>query len=72
MPHKVLLLNYSHSAIKGHTHEVREDRLMGFGLFFGSKIQCLQWISDNKAECTNLHSWNVKLPPARLFSEGIA
>ena len=69
---KVLLLNYSNSAIKGMTHEVREDRLMGFGLFFGTKNKCLQWIADHKADCTNLHEWGDQLPDAQLFAEGHA
>ncbi len=54
---KVLLLRYSNSAIKGMTHEVREDRFIGFGLFFGSKKECLQWIADNDLDCTNAAEW---------------
>lgn len=74
-PRKVLLLRYSNSAIKGMTHEVREDvegtnRVSGFGLFFGSKKQCLQWIADNLAVCTNLAEWGERLPPAQLFAAG--
>lgn len=72
MRKQVLLLNYSHSAIKGMTHEVREDRLMGFGLFFGTKQTCLQWISDTDAECTNLAAWGAKLPAPQLFAGGRA
>jgi len=64
---KVLLLRYSNSAIKGMTHEVREDTLAGFGKFFGSKQECLQWIADNGAECANLNEWGEKLPVARLI-----
>ncbi|MER9961658.1 hypothetical protein NKJ72_11935 [Mesorhizobium sp. M0045] len=67
---RVLLLNYSNSAIKGMTHEVREDRLMGFGLFFGTKKQCLQWMADNDVQCTNLHMWGDLLPSAQLFAVG--
>ena len=65
---KVMLLRYSNSAIKGMTHEVREDRLLGFGVFFGSKQECLQWMADRGAECTNLSEWGEqKLPDARLL-----
>lgn len=54
---RVLLLNYGYSAIKGMTHEVRTDDLAGYGLHFGSKKDCLQWIADNQLECTNLSGW---------------
>ncbi|MBZ9683236.1 hypothetical protein LB531_21500 [Mesorhizobium sp. CO1-1-2] len=75
MRKRVLLLNYSNSAIRGMTHEVREDvegtnKVSGFGLFFGTRQTCLQWISDTNAECTNLAEWGAKLPAPQLFAEG--
>ncbi|BAV52540.1 Putative 3-oxoacyl-[acyl-carrier-protein] reductase (plasmid) [Mesorhizobium loti] len=64
---RVLLLHFGHSAIKGMTHEVREDGLIGFALFLGPRKECLQWIADHHAECVNLHLWGDQLPaPQRL------
>jgi hypothetical protein len=55
---KVELLRFAHSVNPNHKCEVREaGRLMPFGLFFGTKAECLKWIADHELECVNLAEW---------------
>lgn len=45
---KVRILTYHNSAVRGVTHEVRQvprpDQIDGFGLYWGSKKNCLSFI----------------------------
>jgi hypothetical protein len=41
---RVKLLRYDHCVTRSITHEVRQDRIGGFGIYFGSKKDCLCFI----------------------------
>ncbi len=47
---RVLLLRFDHCADRSITHEVRQDRIGGFGIFFGSKKDCLRYIEKHGLE----------------------
>lgn len=50
---RVKLLRYSNCADRRITHEVRQDRIFGFGLYFESEKDCLRFIEMHDLKRTN-------------------